>query len=184
MTMNPTVRASAKRSWRLWLAAAFVVTVATVLAALAGCGEKAFVMKPALAPQPVYCFDTVGHRPGAKPWLLGGACCCTPSAAVLLDWQANGCFAGQTVDEVIGLYHDQGIKLAVDHRDCNNLCPDGPHVVKGGRCMAPPTPGTENYEEVLFGKVYLAKDRAPKGFQEAVPSGAAAYTAGPQSGTK
>jgi hypothetical protein len=169
----------------LVLAGLSLVILATALAALPGCGESVFAPKPAVAPQVVYCFDTVGHRSGAKPWLLGGTCCCTPAETVLADWHAHGYFTGQSVTEVIDLYHQKGVKLAVDHSDCNNCCPDGPHVVKGGHCMVPPTPGTENYEEVLFGKVYVTKDKAPKDFQTAVPSGEAAYTAaGPKAATK
>lgn len=146
----------------------------------AGC-ERPFTGKPLQAPPVKYCFDTVGHVPGAKPWILGGCCCCTPSPEVLKDWHQHGYFAGKTVGDVIGLYHVRGIKLATDHRGCNNACEHGPHVVKGGRCMVPPTPGTENHEEVLFGARYVDGGKAPGAYRKALPSETTAYRArGPE----
>lgn len=155
-----------------------------MMTVVAGCAEKVFVPKPAQAPAIVHCFDTVGHQPGAKPWALGGPCCCTPAPAVLADWQAHGYFTGQSVDDVVAIYHQKGIKLATDHHDCNNVCPDGPHVVKGGHCMVPPTPGTENYEEVLFGQAYVSKSAARQNFQDSLPSRESAYTVAPKTVTK
>lgn len=149
-----------------------LLTVSTLF----GCATREHVAKPAIAPDIVNCFDTVGHCSGAKPWLLGGTCCCTPSEQVLTDWQKQGHFAGQTVRQVMNLYHEQGIQLASSHRDCNNACKHGPHVVKGGKCMTPPTPGTENYEEVLFGKVYVLRQEAPKEFRQTQCSKDIAYT--------
>ena len=143
---------------------------------LTGCGAPPHTPKPTVAPDIVHCFDTVGHRTGAKPWLLGGTCCCTPSQAVLEDWQQHGYFVGKTVQEVIDMYNQEGIQLACDHQGCNNACQHGPHVIKGGKCMAPPTPGTENYEEVLFGMTYVPKAEAPKAFRQVTPSTDIAYT--------
>jgi len=57
--------------------------------------------------------------------------------------------------DLIALYEERGIKTALDHKDCNNLCEWGPHIVKGGKCMAPPTPGTNNFEEIRFGMKYV-----------------------------
>jgi len=177
--MRATVRRHRLRSLGAWCAAASALLAVVLIAP--GCGERVFTPKPALAPQPVYCFDTVGHRAGAKPWILGGTCCCTPSEEILLDWKAHGYFADKSLEDVVALYKAKGIELASDtHHDCNNACPAGPHVVKGGHCMVPPTPGTENYEEVLFGQVYMPKDRAPKEYAEAVPSRDTAYTVAPK----
>ena len=104
-------------------------------------------------PEIVYCFDTVGHKPGAKPWILGGTCCCTPSEEVLADYMAHGHVAeDMTLEDLIALYEEKGIKTALDHGGCNNMCLWGPHVVKGGKCMVPPTPMTQNYEEVFSGE--------------------------------
>ncbi len=128
---------------------------------LVGC-QRPHVPKPGVAPKIKHCFDTVGHIPGAKPWLLGGDCCCTPSEQVVSDWQKNGYFVGKSVSEIIDQYKAAGICLATDHVDCNNACEHGPHVVKGGKCMVPPTPGTENYEEVLYGCQYMERNEAPQ----------------------
>ena len=118
---------------------------------------------PAEAAAPVvYCFDTVGHKEGANPWILGGTCCCTPSEAVLADYKKHGHVpADMTLDELIALYQDKGIHTALDHQGCNNECEWGPHVVKGGKCMVPPTPMTRNYEEVFSGQftVLSAKEK-------------------------
>ncbi|MCK5269433.1 MAG: hypothetical protein KAJ46_01560 [Sedimentisphaerales bacterium] len=136
--------------------------------------------KPSKSPEIKHCFDTVGHKRGSKPWLLGGSCCCTPSEKVLADWQANGYFVGKSVAEVIALYHEKGFRLATDHQNCNNACKYGPHVVKGGKCMVPPTPGTENYEEILFGCVYMTKKDSPKQYRRHTASDTLAYTAVPE----
>lgn len=163
---------SASRNNRMILMIAVVLFGVFV----AGCGPEPFTSKPVETPEIVYCFDTVGHSAGATPFLLGGTCCCTPGERVLADWQKNGHFIGKTVNDVIDMYHEAGIQLACDHQHCNNACPGGPHVVKGGRCMVPPTPGTENYEEVLFGQVYMVKKRAPKEYRKVVPSSTVSYT--------
>lgn len=106
-----------------------------------------------VAPPIVYCFETVGHNPGSKPWILGGTCCCTPSQEVLEDYKKHGHVPlGMTLDDLIALYAEKGIQTALDHRGCNNMCIWGPHVVKGGKCMVPPTPLTQNYEEVFSGR--------------------------------
>ena len=39
---------------------------------------------------PLYCFDTVGHTPGAKPFILGGTCCCTPTKELMEKYHADG----------------------------------------------------------------------------------------------
>jgi len=159
---------------------AFVLLSGLFCGAAGGCAKKVHVPKPAVAPEIVHCFDAVGHRADAKPWLLGGTCCCTPSAEVLADWQRHGYLADKTAQDVIDMYGRKGIYLAVDHQDCNNACEYGPHVVKGGRCMVPPTPGTENYEQVLFNKAYVLRKRAPKAYRKDIPSKDVAYRAAPK----
>ncbi len=141
------------------------VTVGLFLAALlvpwvvASCAGPYTPKAPNPPGEPRYCFDAVGHRPGAKPWLLGGTCCCTPSAEVLADWQQHGYFVGLTLEQVLARYKEAGIKTARDHQGCNNMCQWGPHVTKGGKCMVSPTPGTENFEEVLYGIRYVETRR-------------------------
>lgn len=120
-----------------------------------GCAKEArYTLKPPdeQSPSIVYCFDTVGHTPGAKPWVLGGTCCCTPSEKVLSDYKKSGHIAqDMTLDGLKALYETKGIKTALDHQGCNNMCKWGPHVVKGGKCMVPPAPMTMNYEEIFSG---------------------------------
>jgi hypothetical protein len=83
---------------------------------------------------------------------MGGSCCCTPSEEMLQLWQRDGFFQGMTLDDVLVQHDERGIKTGQDHRSCNNQCQYGPHVTKGGHCLAPPTPGTRNYEEVVTGR--------------------------------
>ncbi len=116
-----------------------------------------------IAPEVVHCFDTVGHKPGAKPWILGGTCCCTPSEEVLADYKAHGHVAeDMTMEDLIALYEEKGIKTALDHRGCNNMCEWGPHVVKGGSCMVPPTPMTQNYQDVFSGQFQKLTEKERK----------------------
>ena len=97
------------------------------------------------------CLDAVGHAPGARPFIFGGTCCCTPTAALLPQFHRDGfCKPYTTVEALRAEYARRGIALeSPDHRLCNGLCPHGPHVALGGYCMASPTPGTETYERVL-----------------------------------
>jgi hypothetical protein len=126
-----------------------------ILGALVGCAAP----PPPFVPirhdgvRIAHCFDGVPHQPGAKPWVLGGTCCCTPTEETLKLWQRDGFFTGMGMDEVLAQYDERGIKTALDHRHCNNQCEFGPHVTRGGHCMAPPTPGTRNYEEIVTGRV-------------------------------
>jgi len=103
----------------------------------------------------VHCFDGVPHQKGSKPWVLGGACCCTPTDTLMAEYHGDGICIGSNTEDLIALYHEKGITLATAHDGCNNLCEHGPHVVKGGKCMVPPRPGTRNYQEVITGVVLL-----------------------------
>jgi len=117
--------------------------------------EKPFEPKSAMHLEPKYCFDTVGHTPGTKPFILGGTCCCTPTKELMEQYHADGFLKDMELQDLIRLYEERGIKTALDHIGCNNLCKWGPHIVKGGKCMVPPTPGTTNFEEVRFGVKYV-----------------------------
>jgi hypothetical protein len=117
-----------------------------------GCGVKS-VPKLLVAPEIIYCFDTVGHKEGARPFIQGGTCCCTPSVAVLEDYKTHRYYGDDfTVEDLINEYKRAGIITALDLRYSNNFDSHAPHVVFGGTSMVPPTPGTQNYEDVLFGK--------------------------------
>ena len=98
------------------------------------------------------CFDGIPHMPGAKPWILGGTCCCTPTPELMEKLHADGLCLDLDFGELEAMYHEKGIHLSTDdHQNCGNLCAFGPHVVKGGHCMAPPAPGTRNYQEIVTG---------------------------------
>lgn len=120
---------------------------------LAGCAPKISLnMKPYTGPALKYCNDAVGHVPGAIPWILGGTCCCTPTLQNFQRAQAEGTIdPDMTYEAYLELYRAQGIVTDLDHKGCNNRCDKGPHVVFGGKCMTTPTPGTDNYEEVISG---------------------------------
>jgi hypothetical protein len=103
-------------------------------------------------PPIVHCFDGVPHVRGSTPFVLGGSCAHSPTAETLGWYHRDGLLKDYDLDRLKRLYADRGIKTIHDHKECNNYCPWGPHLVKGGTCMVPPTPGTKNYEEVLSGR--------------------------------
>jgi len=123
----------------------------------AGCAGGGMMMnRPAAPAQPVYtlvhCHDGTGHIAGAVPWILGGKCCCTPTRAMFEVHQSEKTVpADMTYEAYLKLYADKGILIGPGHAGCNNRCASGPHVVFGGKCMAAPTPGTQNYEQVSMG---------------------------------
>jgi len=135
----------------LLLCAAF----ALVLAGCAGPKGPAFVAKPTTAPPPMHCFDSVGHTPGSTPFVLGGTCCCTPTQELMDRYHTDGLLKDMELKDLLAIYEQKGIKTALDHKGCNNLCQWGPHIIKGGHCMVPPTPATFNFEEVRFGTKYV-----------------------------
>ena len=111
---------------------------------------------PVDAPPPLaHCTDTVGHDARSHPFIFGGSCCCTPTVAVMEAYHRNGTLVDWGVDALVAAHRARGIALSGDHESCNNLCRQGPHVVKGGRCLVPPTPVTPNHEEVLSGRFTL-----------------------------
>ncbi len=126
------------------------------LFAWSGCGPKEppFQPKSIEPPQIKHCFDTIGHQSGARPWIMGGTCCCTPTQELLRRHSAEGYCRGMSFDQLLALYRSEEIKTALHHKGCNNNCEWGPHVLWGGKCMVPPTPGTENYEQIASGITY------------------------------
>ncbi len=102
----------------------------------------------AAASSPTICFDGLGHRTGAAPWILGGTCCCNPSLEIVADYEKHRHWFG-TLEELKALYEDHHIATIEDHTDCNSYCKFGPHLARGGHCLVPPTPGTPNYEALL-----------------------------------
>jgi hypothetical protein len=123
-----------------------------MLLVVSGCAPTAFIPKPELPTNPIkYCTSAIAHISGSKPWIQGGTCCCKPTDALIEQFHKDGFCIGMNTDDLIKAYHDAGIVLDVDHTGCNNMCDHGPHVVKGGKCMSTPTPGTKNFEEVVMG---------------------------------
>ncbi|MFQ5653252.1 MAG: hypothetical protein ACE5GW_00800 [Planctomycetota bacterium] len=111
---------------------------------------------PPESPPPIgICTDAIGHQPGSRPFIFGGTCCCNPTVELLDAYHRQGILEGWTVDALRSAYGTRGIATLEDHRDCNNLCRFGPHLVKGGRCLVPPTPGTLNHEEVIANRFAL-----------------------------
>ena len=130
-----------------------LLPITLILVLLVGCAPTiTYDMKSDMAPPFKYCNDFTGHVPNAKPWILGGTCCCTPTESMFEIYKSEG-----TVDEAMSyagflqLFEDRGIVTDLDHKACNNQCEHGPHVVFGGHCMCTPTPATDNYEEVIAG---------------------------------
>lgn len=107
--------------------------------------------KSVQSPPIKYCNDATGHTPGAKPWILGGTCCCTPSPELMELYHKDGIALDLTYEDLVRMYNSAGITTDLDHKGCNNMCDHGPHVIKGGKCMCTPTPGSKNYEEVTSG---------------------------------
>ena len=118
--------------------------------------------KAAVPPPIKNCFDTIGHQAGFKPFVLGGNCYCNPTPAQIAVWQKEGSFEGKSADEIMTYYTAREVKTVFDHKDCNNMCEWGPHVAKGGKCLVPPTPMTDNYEEVATGLWNTSPDATPE----------------------
>ncbi len=147
----------------MWHQSEILVLLLLAVLLAAGCETPPgpFVFKLATAPEVVYCNDATGHKSGAKPFVMGGTCCCTPCPELLAQLQKDGFCLGMSVEDLQAEYEKKGIVLAgPGHRWCNGLCPAGPHVVLGGKCMAPPVPGTEYAEQVITGKPQIPT--APK----------------------
>lgn len=123
------------------------------LLVFSGCAKipGPYVCKPLTCPAVHYCNDNTGHIKGTKPWIMGGTCCCTPTAELMKEYHRDGFCRGMDERQLSQQYENAGIKLqGPGHEWCNGLCDHGPHVVLGGKCMCPPTPGTEYYEQVIF----------------------------------
>jgi len=85
-----------------------------------------------------YCFDGSPPIPGAKPFIYGGRDLSMPA---------------ENDTELIKAYKKYGIvwKNHGCRGGCNGLCKFGPHVAFGGHCLTPPTPGTKEYNDIIFG---------------------------------
>lgn len=127
----------------------------TLGAMIAGCERPPgpYVPKARVSPDVVYCNDHTGHKQSSQPWVMGGSCCCTPSDALMDQLHKDGFCQGMTAEDLAAQYKAAGIAIyGPGHDHCNGLCDRGPHVVLGGKCMCPPTPGTGYYETVITGQ--------------------------------
>jgi hypothetical protein len=139
----------------------FLLPLVAITCLIASCAARTppFVAKPSASPEPVHCFDSVGHMAGTKPFIFGGTCCCTPTPKLMEHYHRDGFLLDMEYEDLVRAYSDRGIQLSSPaHLCCNNLCEHGPHVVKGGKCMASPTPGTANFEEIRFSVRYVRSD--------------------------
>ena len=120
---------------------------------IAGCAvapPPPFVPKAQVVKSVVHCNDYTGHTPGNTPWAMGGKCTCTPTDELMAKLHAEGSCTSMSTAMLKDLYASKGIRLAgPGHMRCNGLCTAGPHVVLGGKCMCPPTPGTESFEKIV-----------------------------------
>lgn len=133
-----------------------IVAVAGLAVLAAGCVPKyrplPYIPKPVQPPAPLICHDRIGHIKGNKPWIMGGNCCCTPTRTNYELHVAQGTIdRSVTYEQYLAMYKAKNIVTGLDHKGCGNFCAEGPHVVLGGRCMAPPTPGTWMFERVTYG---------------------------------
>ena len=149
------MKSPAAHVWRTrWIALAMGAWL------VGGCaGGKVHVNAPQAPPAPpptytlVHCTDGSGHIAGSVPWILGGTCCCTPTPEMFEIHRAENTIpADMSYEAYLALFASKGIQIGPQHSGCNNRCEFGPHVVFGGKCMAAPTPGTANYEEVSMGR--------------------------------
>ena len=119
-----------------------------------------FVPKSIDPPGIVHCNDHTGHKDGAEPWIMGGTCTCTPSQELMERLHADGFCIGMSEADLRAKYQQAGINLRrPGHMRCNGLGEGGLHVVLGGKCMCPPTPGTEYYENVVTGKTAVIQEK-------------------------
>jgi len=137
-------------SVKIFLAILVGVIGVNMLAGCDGPPPQPFVPKASVAPEVVYCNDHTGHKTGNEPWIMGGKCTCTPSEGLMQQLHADGFCKEMTAADLRKMYEKKGVKLRqAGHMWCNGYCSAGKHVVLGGNCMCPPTPGTEYYEQIV-----------------------------------
>jgi len=132
-----------------------VLILLVLIVVIWGCAAPPILdLKSNFAPPVKYCIDPIGHINGAKPWILGGTCCCTPTVSMYEIYKKEGTVkADVSYGDFLNLFKKRGIVTDLDpgYKGSNNRDDHGPHVVFGGRSMVTPTPATDNYEEVISG---------------------------------
>ncbi|MBT7039957.1 MAG: hypothetical protein HN921_08935 [Bacteroidetes bacterium] len=140
---------------------ALIVIIIAII--LNGCVtvSKMYLKSPT-SPKVQYCIDVIGHIEGWSPWILGGKCCCTPTGKMFDVYKKEGSIPSEmSYQQFLQLFKDKGIVTDLDYgySGSNNRDNHGPHVVFGGKSMITPTPGTDNYEEVISG---IRKEKSRK----------------------
>ncbi len=82
---------------------------------------------------------------GNLPFILGGRCVRTPSAEALAAYQAAGYLRGMSVEDLRGLYREEGIAIA-DFDTAGSL---GKHVLEGGNALFTPGVGSTAFARLL-----------------------------------
>lgn len=99
----------------------------------------------------LYSSDETGPATSRNfPYILGGRCVKTPNEDVLTSYQRSGYLKGFTLNDLIDLYKEEGIRIA--GRDPG---PIGLHVLEGGDGLYSPRAGSAGFAR-LFGQ-----DHAP-----------------------
>lgn len=95
-----------------------------------------------------YCSDSYDRGAAHVPFILGGACCCTPTYDRLREAQQQGFVPGIDLAHLIDLYHQEGLFIAgIDAGE------PGLHVLEGGDWLYSPLVGTVGFAR-LFGQVW------------------------------
>lgn len=105
----------------------------------------------ALAENPRYGNDTSplgsGLDDDALPYILGGRDVRTPSLAVLRRYQASGYLAGYSVDDLLDLYREEGIRIAGIDGTWEDV---GLHILEGGTWLYTPSPASTAYKRLYY----------------------------------
>lgn len=114
-------------------------------------------------PKVIHCCDASGHVSGAKPWIFGGKCCCTPTREMFeINRKEKTVENDITYNDYISLYRKKGIVTNLDETSENFSLDYKKHVVLGGNSMKTPFPGTTDYELIVFGierSIYIIKEK-------------------------
>jgi hypothetical protein len=97
--------------------------------------------------QVVYANDrTTADIPGDDlPYIMGGRCVRTPSAATIARYHAKGRLKNMTAVELENLYREEGIALAVEDQRGESR----KHILEGGTSLVCPLAGSTGYARLF-----------------------------------
>lgn len=97
----------------------------------------------------VWANDYTGDVPGGDlPYILGGRCVRSPTAAVLREYQAAGWLGTMTLSDLRELYRSEGITWELtDQRGVSAT-----HVLEGGTSLVAPPPGSVGFARLFCGE--------------------------------